>query len=158
MADITLGYDGLRRARRQRSARRGDGDRRGEEAVRLARGGELAYDRLIVSPGIDFMSDEVAGLRSGDAHGRVLHAWKAGPQTVALRKQLEAMRDGGVYVLPIPMAPYRCPPGPYERVCQVADYFKQAKPRSKMLVLDANPDMTSKGACSSAPGTACTRA
>jgi sulfite dehydrogenase len=73
-----------------------------------------------------------------------LHAWKAGPQTVALRKQLEAMRDGGVYVLHMPLGPYRCPPGPYERVCQVADYFKKAKPRSKIIMLDANPDIVSK--------------
>ncbi|MDP2708292.1 MAG: FCSD flavin-binding domain-containing protein, partial [Burkholderiales bacterium] len=76
--------------------------------------------------------------------GKVLHAWKAGPQTVALRKQLEAMRDGGVYALHIPMAPYRCPPGPYERACQVAFYFKARKPKSKVLILDANPDVVSK--------------
>jgi NADPH-dependent 2,4-dienoyl-CoA reductase/sulfur reductase-like enzyme len=77
--------------------------------------------------------------------GQVLHAWKAGAQTVALRKQLEAMRDGGVYILSVPLAPYRCPPGPYERASMVAAYFKQAKPRSKVLILDANPDVTSKG-------------
>src|SRR5258708_16031778 len=77
--------------------------------------------------------------------GRVLHAWKAGAQTVELRRQLVAMKDGGVYVLSVPTAPYRCPPGPYERTCQVASYFKQAKPRSKVLVLDANPDVMSKG-------------
>jgi NADPH-dependent 2,4-dienoyl-CoA reductase/sulfur reductase-like enzyme len=75
---------------------------------------------------------------------RVLHSWKAGAQTVALRRQLEAMRDGGVYALTVPLAPYRCPPGPYERACQVAWYFKRAKPRSKVLLLDANPDVTSK--------------
>jgi sulfide dehydrogenase [flavocytochrome c] flavoprotein chain len=76
----------------------------------------------------------------------VLQAWKAGPETAALRRQLEAMPDGGVYALAIPEQPYRCPPGPYERACQVAFYFKKAKPRSKVLVLDANPDVTSKGA------------
>jgi len=75
----------------------------------------------------------------------VLHAWKAGPQTAELRKQLVAMPDGGTYVLSVPEAPYRCPPGPYERACQVAAYFKAAKPRSKVIVLDANPDVTSKG-------------
>ena len=112
--------------------------------VRLARGNALPYDRLIVSPGADFMYDKLPGLRAAGAQQRILHAWKAGEQTVALRKQLEAMRDGGVYVLHIPLAPYRCPPGPYERVCQVADYFKRAKPRSKILVLDSNPDITSK--------------
>jgi sulfite dehydrogenase len=74
----------------------------------------------------------------------VLHAWKAGRQTALLRHQLQQMPDGGVYVLSIPPAPYRCPPGPYERASMVAAYFKQAKPRSKVLVLDANPDVTSK--------------
>ena len=98
-----------------------------------------------MSPGVDFIYDKLPGLRSAEARRSACsHAWKAGEQTVALRKQLEAMRDGGVYVLHIPLAPYRCPPGPYERVCQVADYFKRAKPKSKILVLDSNPDITSK--------------
>lgn len=112
--------------------------------VRLARGDALKYDRLIVSPGVDFLYNEVPGLESAEAQSRVLHAWKAGPQTVALRKQLEALPDGGVYALHIPKAPYRCPPGPYERAAQVASYFKQQKPRSKVLVLDSNPDIVSK--------------
>ncbi|MGH8696298.1 MAG: FCSD flavin-binding domain-containing protein, partial [Burkholderiales bacterium] len=88
--------------------------------------------------------DQIPGLNNPAAQKVVLHAWKAGPETVELRKQLEAMRDGGVYILSIPTAPYRCPPGPYERVCQVAHYFKQAKPRSKVILLDGNPDITSK--------------
>jgi sulfite dehydrogenase len=75
----------------------------------------------------------------------VLHAWKAGAQTVELRRQLEGLRDGGVVLLSIPLAPYRCPPGPYERASMIAAYLKQSKPRSKLLVLDANPDVTSKG-------------
>lgn len=112
--------------------------------VRLARGSAIAYDRLIMSPGVDYLFEKVPGWRTAEAQQRVLHAWKAGEQTIALKKQLEAMRDGGVYVLHIPLAPYRCPPGPYERVCQVADYFKRAKPRSKIIVLDTNPDITSK--------------
>jgi len=116
-----------------------------KKSVRLARGGEIAYERLVVSPGIDFTFGEVQGFEQAMQSGRVLHAWKAGPQTVALRQQLTQMRDGGVYVLSIPLAPYRCPPGPYERASVVAAYFKQAKPRSKVLVLDANPDVTSKG-------------
>jgi sulfite dehydrogenase len=115
-----------------------------KKSVRLARGGDIAYERLIVSPGIDFTFGDVQGYEAAMQSGRVLHAWKAGPQTVALRKQLEEMRDGGVYVLSIPLAPYRCPPGPYERASVVAAYFKQAKPKSKVLVLDANPDVTSK--------------
>ena len=114
------------------------------KTVRLSRG-EIAYERLVVSPGIDFMFGDIQGYEPAMQTGRVLHAWKAGPQTVALRRQLSEMRDGGVYVLSIPLAPYRCPPGPYERVSMVAAYFKQAKPRSKVLVLDANPDVTSKG-------------
>ena len=98
-------------------------------------------------------------MQSADAQSRVLHAWKAGPQTVALRKQLEAMRDGGVFVFHIPTAPYRCPPGPYERVCQVADYFKRAKPKSKIIVLDSNPGHhVEDGAVPRRRGTACTRA
>ena len=112
--------------------------------VRLAVGGTLSYDRLVVSPGVDFMLDKIPGLRSAEAQMRVPHAWKAGEQTVLLRRQLEAMRDGGVYVFHIPLSPFRCPPGPYERVCQVADYFKRSKPRSKIIVLDSNPDIVSK--------------
>ncbi len=115
------------------------------KTVRLARGGEIAYERLVVSPGVDFMFGDVEGYEPAMQAGRVLHAWKAGAQTVALRRQLEQMRDGGVYILSIPLAPYRCPPGPYERASMVAAYFRQAKPRSKVLVLDANPDITSKG-------------
>lgn len=116
----------------------------GAQQVRLASGPTLPYDRLIVSPGVDLLYDEIPGLRDRAAQERVLHAWKAGPQTVALRKQLEAMRDGGVYAITIPRAPYRCPPGPYERACQVAHYFKAHKPGSKVLILDANEDVVSK--------------
>ena len=146
MADITTPYDNL-------SKRHGvtvvrdmvtsiDPDKR---TVRLAGGGELPYDRLILSPGVDFMMEGLPGMARAGAQDQVLHAWKAGAQTLALRRQLEAMPDGGVYALTIPLAPYRCPPGPYERACQVAHYFSKAKPRSKVLVLDANDDVTSKG-------------
>jgi NADPH-dependent 2,4-dienoyl-CoA reductase/sulfur reductase-like enzyme len=144
MEEITMGRETLR-ARGVRMVRDEavaiDAQKR---HVRLARGASVPYDRLIVSPGVDFMFDRLPGWRAAEAQQRVLHAWKAGEQTIALRKQLQDMRDGGVYVLHIPLAPYRCPPGPYERVCQVADYFKRAKPKSKILVLDANPDITSK--------------
>ena len=114
------------------------------QEVRLGKGGALKYDRLIVAPGVDILYDEVPGLDSPQAQARVLHAWKAGTQTVALRKQLEAMANGGVYAMTIPKAPYRCPPGPYERACQVAWYFKSSKSRSKVLILDANEDVVSK--------------
>lgn len=144
MSDITFSYDGLRQRGIQvirDSAVAVDAAKR---QVRLAGGDSLAYDRVIVSPGIEFMVEQIPALKNADAQNRILHAWKAGAQTVALRKQLESMRDGGVYVLQIPLAPYRCPPGPYERVCQVASYFKKAKPKSKIIVLDSNPDITSK--------------
>ena len=117
----------------------------GKKTVTLASGASIAYDKLILSPGIDLMWNSVGGLQAANASGQILHAWKAGAETVALRKQLQAMPDGGVYALTIPEAPYRCPPGPYERASQVASYFKAAKPRSKVLILDANADVTSKG-------------
>jgi NADPH-dependent 2,4-dienoyl-CoA reductase/sulfur reductase-like enzyme len=143
MQEITMGYDALAKRGVRIVRDEAVGIDPQKRQVTLARGSALTYDRLIVSPGIDFL-DTIPGLRSTEARERVPHAWKAGEQTVALRKQLEAMRDGGVYVLHIPLAPFRCPPGPYERVCQVADYFKRAKPKSKILVLDTNPDIVSK--------------
>ena len=117
-----------------------------EPAARRVRVGTdiLPYDRLIVSPGVEFQWDQVDGLAA--AQDRVLHAWKAGPQTVELARQLHAMPDGGVFVLTIPPAAYRCPPGPYERICQVAWYLKGHKPKSKLIVLDANPNVVSKAA------------
>jgi sulfide dehydrogenase [flavocytochrome c] flavoprotein subunit len=115
-----------------------------KRVVKLAKGGELAYDRLILSPGVDFMWETLPGMAAAGAKDKILHAWKAGPQTLALRKQLEAMPDGGVFAMSIPPAPYRCPPGPYERACLVADYFKKAKPKSKVLILDGNDDVQSK--------------
>lgn len=145
--DLTFGYDNL-------SARHGIKVLRDEAVaidaqkrmVKLRGGPELGYDRLVVSPGIDFMYDSIPGLASADAQSRVLHAWKAGEQTVALRRQLDAMPDGGVFVMHIPKSPFRCPPGPYERACQVAWYFKNRKPKSKVLILDANEDVQSKKA------------
>ena len=145
MQEISHGYDGLRRHGVQVVHDEALAIDAAKKTVRLGRGGDIAYERLIVSPGIDFNFDEIQGYEAAMNAGRLLHAWKAGAQTVALRQQLEQMRDGGVYVLSIPLAPYRCPPGPYERASMVAAYFKQAKPRSKVLVLDANPDVTSKG-------------
>jgi len=106
--------------------------------------GYLAYDRLVVSPGIDFLWEQVEGLPA--AKDTVLHAWKAGPQTVELARQIQSMADGGVFVLTVPPVAYRCPPGPYERICQVAWYLKQNKPKSKVIVLDANQNIVSKTA------------
>ena len=106
--------------------------------------GYLAYDRLIVSPGIDFQWEQIEGLPA--VKDTVLHAWKAGPQTVELARQIQAMPDGGVFVLTVPPVAYRCPPGPYERICQVAWYLKTNKPKSKVIVLDANQNIVSKTA------------
>jgi NADPH-dependent 2,4-dienoyl-CoA reductase/sulfur reductase-like enzyme len=145
MEDIRHSYDGLRRHGVQVVNDEVTAVDAAKKMVKLERGGDLAYDRLIVSPGIDFMFNEIAGYEAAMKSERVLHAWKAGAQTIALQKQLAGMRDGGVFVLSVPLAPYRCPPGPYERASQVASYLKKHKPRSKVLILDANPDVTSKG-------------
>lgn len=112
--------------------------------VKLAGGSSLSYDKLVVSPGVELDFNSVEGLAEAQAAGKILQSWKAGPETLALRRQLEAMPDGGVYAITIPEAPYRCPPGPYERACQVAWYFKNVKPKSKVLILDANQDVVSK--------------
>ncbi|HEX9432414.1 MAG TPA: NAD(P)/FAD-dependent oxidoreductase [Burkholderiales bacterium] len=143
MGDITHSYDGLGKYGVDVLNGEAVAIDSAKQLVTFGRGSQLVYDRLVLAPGVDFLFNEVEGYEA--AGERVLHAWKAGPQTVALRRQLEAMPDGGVYILSVPVAPYRCPPGPYERACQVAHYFKQAKPRSKVLLLDANPDVTSKG-------------
>jgi len=138
---LTFGYGGLRshgvRILHEAAAAIEPDARR----VRVAEG-YLQYDRLIVSPGIEFQTEQIDGLAA--AGDQVLHAWKAGPQTVELARRLHAMPDGGVFVLTIPPIAYRCPPGPYERTCQVAWYLKHNKPKSKLIVLDANPNIVSK--------------
>ena len=106
-------------------------------SVSLADGSKLPYDRLVVAPGIDF--DLYPGLETAEAQAKAPHAWKAGIQTNQLRNQLLAMPAGGAFVMTIPAKPYRCPPGPYERACVVADWVKKNKPGSKVIVLDANP-------------------
>ncbi|MBT9462393.1 FAD/NAD(P)-binding oxidoreductase [Hydrogenophaga sp.] len=144
MAEITTPYDNLSKRHGIKVVRdMVDSIDPVKRTVKLASGGELPYDRLILSPGIDFMPT-LPGLAKPGAADKVLHAWKAGPQTAALRQQLEALPDGGTYAISIPLAPYRCPPGPYERACMVASYFKVAKPKSKVVIFDANDDITSK--------------
>ena len=106
--------------------------------------GTIDYDRLIISPGIDFRAEELEGYNLATTPEIMPHAWKAGPQTILLRKQLEAMPNGGRVVLTVPVSPFRCPPGPYERTSMIAMYLKQHKPKSKIVVLDANPDIASK--------------
>ncbi|HET6519270.1 MAG TPA: FCSD flavin-binding domain-containing protein [Geminicoccaceae bacterium] len=147
---ITFGYDGLR-------------ERHGVEVVRdtavevdpaartvtLRDGGTLPYDRLVLSPGIELRWGALEGYDEPAAED-MPHAWKAGPQTALLRRQLEAMDDGGVVAIVVPEAPYRCPPGPYERASLIAHYLKTQKPRSKLLVLDAKDGFSKQGLFTSA--------
>lgn len=108
-------------------------------SVKLASGKRLTADRIIMAPGIDF--DPVPGLTDPN---RMPHAWQAGPQTVLLAQQLAALPPGGVVAITVPRVPYRCPPGPYERACLVADWLKANNPRAKLLLLDANPNITAE--------------
>ena len=146
LADITTPYAGLSKNHGitvvQDMAKSVD---TAKKMVTLAGGASIGYDKLVVSPGIDLNFVPIEGLSAAQQSGQILQAWKAGAETTALRKQLEAMPDGGTFAIVIPEAPYRCPPGPYERASQVAWYFKTKKPKSKVLILDANPDVTSKG-------------
>lgn len=140
MASLQFGYDTLRSRYGVRTV---FGEVRALDPVAcnvmLDNGKVISGDRLVLAPGIDF--DEVPGLTQPD---RMPHAWKAGPQTALLAQQLAAMPAGGVVVLTIPPAPYRCPPGPYERACLLADWLRVRKPRSKLIVLDANPDFVTE--------------
>jgi NADPH-dependent 2,4-dienoyl-CoA reductase/sulfur reductase-like enzyme len=104
--------------------------------VTLANGDRLRYDRLVLAPGIELRFDAIPGYTEAAAE-RMPHAWKAGEQTLLLRRQLEAMPDGGLVVIAPPANPYRCPPGPYERASQIAYYVKTKKPKSKLIILDA---------------------
>ena len=104
--------------------------------VILSDGRAITYDRLVLSPGVDF--DLIPGLSNYDT---IVHAWQAGAQTTRLAQQIQSMPAGGAFVMTIPAAPYRCPPGPYERACVVADWLMRNKPGSKVIVLDANPNV-----------------
>ena len=146
LSDITIGYGGLEKLGIRRIRGEATAIDATARTVGVAGGERLAYDRLILAPGVDFIYDGIPGLAGAAAQARVPHAWKAGAQTVALRAQLEAMRDGGVFAIHVPRAPYRCLPAPYERACQVAHYFLRHKPKSKVIILDANEEVQSKKA------------
>jgi len=144
MRAITHSYDHLRDGSGIRMIR-GMATRIDAERKKVEVNGEIvSYDRLIISTGIDFDYRYLPSLTPELQATKIPHAWKAGAQTELLKKQLDAMSNGGVIAITIPPVPYRCPPGPYERACQIAFYLKQYKPRSKLLVLDANPAITSK--------------
>jgi len=116
----------------------------GKRLVKLASGKVIEYDRLVMSPGIDFRWNAIEGY--DEAASLVMpHAWKAGPQTLLLQKQLQAMPDGGTVIINPPPMPFRCPPGPPERASMIAYYLKAHKPKSKILILDAKDDFSKKG-------------
>jgi sulfide dehydrogenase [flavocytochrome c] flavoprotein chain len=141
MDAITMGYERLRAHGvkiRHEAATAIEPD---TKRVRIGEG-YLEYDRVIVSPGVDFVWDQVPGVAGQEAS--VLHAWKAGAQTVELAQRLQALPDGGVVLMNVPPVAYRCPPGPYERACQIAWFLQAKKPRAKLVVLDANNDVVSK--------------
>lgn len=136
-------YDGLRAAGVQViHAQAVDVDTQAR-TLRLHDGGQLAWDKLVLSPGIAMRWDALEGYNEAAAQ-YAPHAWKAGPQTLLLRRQLQAMRDGGTFVMSIPDNPFRCPPGPYERASLIAHYLRQHKPRSKILLLDAKNNFSKK--------------
>lgn len=111
------------------------------KTVALDNGDTLQYDHLVIAPGIDFKWDDVEGMTAGDAD-IIPHAWKAGAQTILLKRQLAAMPDGGLVIVAPPANPFRCPPGPYERTSLIAHYLKLHKPKSKILVLDAKDNFS----------------
>ena len=137
-------YDGLRKAGVEVIQARADHVDTAKQRVLLSNGQALSYDKLVLSPGIDMRWNALEGY---DEAASLLapHAWKAGPQTLLLKKQLDAMPDGGTFVMSIPANPFRCPPGPYERAAMVAHYFKQHKPKSKILLLDSKDSFSKQG-------------
>ena len=133
---ITHGYDGLAAAGVNKVQARAVDVDPVAKSVRLESGETIGYDKLVVAPGIDLKYGSIEGY-SEEVAQIMPHSWTAGAQTKLLRSQLEAMPDGGLFLLIAPPEPYRCPPGPYERASLIASYFTQAKPKSKVLILDA---------------------
>jgi len=141
---IKFGYDGLAKHGVKIVHAKVTGIDAKGKVVRTSSGSSYDYDRCIVAPGIDFKWDTLEGYDAKGAE-KVPHAWKAGPQTAMLRKQLESMKDGGTVVIAPPPNPFRCPPGPYERASQIAMYLKQHKPKSKILIFDPKPKFSKMG-------------
>ncbi|OAN51251.1 cytochrome C [Paramagnetospirillum marisnigri] len=143
ISTITHGYDGLRALGVQVIHAEVAAVDVAAKSVVLADGDKLSYDRLVLSPGIDFKWNTPGYDQA--ASELVPHAWKAGAQTLLLRRQLEALEDGGLVVITVPGNPYRCPPGPYERASLIAHYLKIRKPKSKLLVLDSKDAFSKQG-------------
>lgn len=146
---LTQSYAGLKAHDVRHVVARAQSIDAGKRRVRLDNGEEIAYDRLVVAPGIDFLWNNIGGY-SVQAAEQIPHAYKAGPQTALLRKQLQDMADGGTVIMSVPGDPFRCPPGPYERVSMIAHYLKTHKPKSKILVLDAKDKFSKQGLFQSA--------
>jgi len=144
MKTIEVGYDGLEKMGIKvvfDSAEAIDG---AAKTVKTKGGQSLSFDRCVVSPGVDFLYDKIEGY-SAEVAEKIPHAWKAGPQTTILKKQLEDMKDGGVVAIVAPPNPFRCPPGPYERASLIAHYLQKHKPKSKVIILDAKQKFSKQG-------------
>jgi sulfide dehydrogenase [flavocytochrome c] flavoprotein chain len=139
-----FGYDAVRRDDIAVAAQAATSVNPQTRQVTLADGSTLGYDRLVLAPGIDLRFDALPGYNE-EASKALPHAWKSGEQTLLLRRQLEAMDDGGTVVIVAPANPFRCPPGPYERASLIAHYLKTRKPRSKLLILDAKDSFSKQG-------------
>ncbi|MCB1881471.1 MAG: FAD-dependent oxidoreductase [Gammaproteobacteria bacterium] len=141
---IKFGYDGLAKHGVKVVHDTATGIDAAAKTVTTAGGQSFSYDRCVVAPGIDLLYDKIEGYSAAAAE-TIPHAWKAGPQTATLHSQLEAMKDGGTVVIAAPPNPFRCPPGPYERASQIAMYLQQAKPKSKVIILDPKPKFSKQG-------------
>ena len=142
---ITHGYDGLTGAGVKVVHDEVSGIDAGGKSVKLKGGSTLKYDKLVLSPGIDFKWGAIENDQAA-VQEAMPHAWKAGSQTLLLKKQLRAMKDGGTVIIVPPKKPFRCPPGPYERASLMAHYLKASKPKSKILIVDANPSHSKQAA------------
>jgi len=146
LASLQIGYDGLKKHGINVVFDEATAIDPAKKTVSLKGGKALGYDALVLSPGIDFNYAGIEGYSEALANGDMPHAWKAGPQTVALHKKIAAMKDGETFILTVPPGPFRCPPGPYERASQVANYFKHhGMNKSKVIILDANDSFSKKG-------------
>ncbi|MFP4075199.1 MAG: FCSD flavin-binding domain-containing protein [Halochromatium sp.] len=144
LESIRHGYDGLKSLGINLVFEKATAIDPEKKVVKTESGQELAYDRAVVAPGISLLYDKIEGY-SKEAAEKMPHAWKAGEQTQLLRDQLEAMDDGGVVAIAAPSNPFRCPPGPYERASQIAMYLKEAKPKSKVIILDSKQAFSKQG-------------
>jgi sulfide dehydrogenase [flavocytochrome c] flavoprotein subunit len=144
MDDIKVSYDGLKAHGIEVVQDSATGIDGAAKVVKTASGKDLPFDRCVVAPGVEMLYGKIEGY-SEEAAQKLPHAWKAGEQTAILRKQLEDMADGGTVLIAAPPNPFRCPPGPYERASQIANYLKHHKPKSKVIILDSKQKFSKQG-------------